>query len=216
MRYRLVFAILSTALLLSAARKTSGTSHGENEDLMITATIYTDPADIKSLVGNDLGGHYIVADVKVEPKYGKEVAIDRDDFILRTDKDGERDHPYEGSQIAGKTALVVGKTAATVSGDTSPDYSGVPVPIGGPVMYPEPGIGIGGGGTYEANKATVKTDSSGNVDPLQKILDSKILPQGKTDKPLAGLLYFPMEKQKLKDLELLYGDKANRISLRFR
>jgi hypothetical protein len=213
---RLGLAVLSATLVLSAAKKTSGSGRGENEDLTITATVYLDAADIKNLLGNDLGGHYIVADVKVEPKYGKEVTIDRDDFILRTDKDGERDHPYEGSQIAGKTALVVGKTTATAA-ETQPDYSGVPVPLGGPLYYPEEGIGIGGGGgTYEANKATVKADSTGKVDPLQTLLDSKILPQKKTDKPVSGLLYFPMEKQKLKDLELLYGDKENRISMRFK
>jgi hypothetical protein len=84
-------------------------------------------------------------------------------------------------------------------------------------MYPQPGIGVGGGGgAADANKATIKTDSSGTIDPLQKLLDDKILPQKKTDKPLTGLLYFPMEKQKLKDLELLYGPKETRISLRFK
>lgn len=216
MRYRLVFAVLASAVLLAAAKKTSGSSHGENEDLVVTATIYSSAEDVKDLLGNDLGGHYIVADVKVEPKYGKTVTIDRDDFILRTDKDGERDHPYEGSQIAGKNALVVGKTTAAPTADSTPDYGNVPTPIGGPLYYPQPGIGIGGGGTYEANKAAVKTDSSGKTDPLQTLLDSKILPQEKTDKPVSGLLYFPMEKQKLKDLELLYGDKEHRISLRFR
>jgi len=216
MRLRVSILIFSLALLVYAAKKTSGTSHGENEDLIVTATIYTDPADIKNLVGNDLGGHYIVADVKVEPKYGKEVSIDRADFILRTDKDGERDHPYEGSQIAGKTSLVVGKTKATVNGDSNPDYSSVPVPIGGPIMYPQTGIGVGGGnGQVDANKASIKNDSSGTVDPLQKLLDEKILPNKKTDKLASGLLYFPMEKQKLKDLELLYGPKETRISLRF-
>jgi hypothetical protein len=217
MLLRLSAVVFLFALILSAAKKTSGSSHGENEDLILTATIYTDAADIKNLIGNDLGGHYIVADVKVEPKYGKEITVDRDDFILRTDKDGERDHPYEGSQIAGKTSLVVGKTKATVSGDSNPDYSNVPVPIGGPIMYPQPGIGVGGGdGTVDANKARIKTDSSGAIDPLQKLLDEKILPNRKTDKPVSGLLYFPMEKQKLKDLELLYGPKETRISLRFR
>jgi hypothetical protein len=47
------------------------------------------------------------------------------------------------------------------------------------------------------------------------MLDEKILPEGKTAKPVTGLLYFPMEKQKLKDLELLYGPKEARVSLRF-
>jgi len=218
MLLRLSFATLSIAFLLSAGpKKTSGSSHGENEDLILTVTIYTDPADVKNLLGDDLGGHFIVADVKVEPKYGKEVSIDRDDFVLRTDRDGERDHPYEGSQIAGKTALVVGKTRAAATADSQPDYSDVPVPLGGPIMYPGAGIGVGGGGgSVEANKAAVKTDSSDSPNPLEKLLDAKILPQKKTDKPVTGLLYFPMEKQKLKDLELLYGPKETRISLRFR
>ncbi len=218
MLLRLSFAILCVAFLLSAKpKKTSGSSHGENEDLMLTVTIHTDPAEIKSLVGNDLGGHFIVADVKVEPKYGKEVSIDRDDFVLRTDKDGERDRPYEGSQIAGRTALVVGKTRAAATADSQPNYNDVPVPIGGPIMYPGAGIGVGGGdGSVVANKAAVKSDAGDSANPLEKLLDEKILPQKKTDKPVSGLLYFPMEKQKLKDLELLYGPKETRISLRFR
>ena len=33
---------------------------------------------------------------------------------------------------------------------------------------------------------------------------------------MSGLLYFGMEKQKMKDLELNYGGKQNRITLRFK
>jgi hypothetical protein len=40
--------------------------------------------------------------------------------------------------------------------------------------------------------------------------------EGKTTRPLSGLLYFAMEKQKMKELELYYGGKENRISLRFK
>jgi len=216
MVYRFAFVFCAAVLILPAAKKTSGSNHGENEDLVLTATVYTDAADIKNLLGDDLGGHYIVAEVKVEPKYGKDITIDRDDFILRTDKDGERDHPYEASQIAGRTALVVGKTKAAPTQESQPDYSDVPVPIGGPLMYPGAGVGIGGGGgAVDANKAAVRKGSSGAPNPLEKTLDEKILPEGKTTKPVTGLLYFPMEKQKLKDLELLYGPKETRISLRF-
>lgn len=221
MYLRFVGAILFGALFLSAGpKKTSGSARGENEDLILTVTLYASPADVQNLLGSDLGGHYIVAEVKVEPKYGKEISVDRDDFVLRTDRDGERDHPYEGSQIAGHTALVVGKTASGSNGaavDSTPTSGGQPYP-GGPVMYPDMGtaIGSGGGGATEVNKASVKTDGSDAPNPLEKTLDDKILPQKKTDKPVSGLLYFPMEKQKLKDLELLYGAKENRISLRFK
>ena len=107
-------ALLLSALVLPAApKKTTGTAKGENEDLILTVTLYIDPAEIKQLVGSDLGGHYFVADVKVEPKYGKEVNIDRDDFLLRTDKDGERATPYAGSQVAGKNVIVLSKRPAT-------------------------------------------------------------------------------------------------------
>ena len=41
-------------------------------------------------------------------------------------------------------------------------------------------------------------------------------PAMKSDKPVTGLLYIPMEKQKMKDLELTYGGKENRITLRFK
>jgi hypothetical protein len=223
MHFRFCYAILFGAVLLSAGpKKTSGSAHGENEDLILTVTLYTDPADIQNLLGSDLGGHYFVADVKVEPKYGKEISIDRDDFVLRTDKDGERDRPYEGSQIAGRTALVVGKTKAGGNGaavDSTPTNGGQPVPAGGPVPYPATGTAIGGGGATgdrDTNKATIRADSGDAPNPLEKTLDDKILPQIKTDKPVSGLLYFPMEKQKLKDLQLLYGSKENRITLRFK
>jgi len=48
------------------------------------------------------------------------------------------------------------------------------------------------------------------------VLDAKILPEKKTDQTVSGLLFFPLEKQKLKDLELIYGGKENRITLRFK
>jgi hypothetical protein len=218
-----VSALVSAALLLPAApRKTSATAKGENEDLILTVTLYLDPADIKQLLGSDLEGHYFVADVKVEPKYGKEIDLDRDDFVLRTDKNGERTTPYVGSQVAGKNVIVVSKTTARGDGgggDTQPNYGGMPgPPMGGPLGYPSDGtmIGTGGGAATEVNKATVKTASDEADNPLEKKLDEKILPQKKTAAPVAGLLYFPMEKQKMKDLELRYGGKENRISLRFK
>jgi hypothetical protein len=203
-RLALLFLILALAVL-TAAKKTVGTARGENEDLILTATIYLDPADVKELIGSDLGGHYIVADVKVEPKYGKDIVIDRDDFTLRTDKDGEKAKPFAGSQIAGDQALVVTEDGAQTR--RTRGFSGIGIGGGG--------IGTGGGDADKGNaKTTMK--SEGDQNPLKKALDAKVLPEGKSDQPVKGLLYFAMEKQKLKDLELLYGGKENRISLRFK
>src|ERR1022692_4578208 len=100
LRASLVLGLVAALLMGSPAKKkTVGTARGENEDLVIEVTIYVDPADGKEVLGDDLGGHFIVAEVKVDTKYGKEIAMDRDDFVLRTDKDGEKAKPFVGSQI---------------------------------------------------------------------------------------------------------------------
>jgi hypothetical protein len=209
-----------SALLTAAPRKTIATSRGENEDLVITVTLYIDPPAVKEIIGSDLDGHYIVGDVKVEPKYGKEVTIDRDDFQLRTDKDGEKAKPFAPSQIAGRGALVISQKGGGGAGmaESGPGY-GMPGPMGGPpVMMPGNGgsIGSGPGAGESTAEARVVNDPHEKENPLLKTLEQKILKEGKTKQPATGLLYFAMEKQKMKDLELTYGGKENRITLRFK
>jgi hypothetical protein len=141
MAARTLALFLLPALLLPAAnKKTVASGRGENEDLVITATLHIDPADIKEMIGDDLGGHYIVAEVKIEPKYGKDIALDRDDFTLRTDKDGEKATPYSGSQIAGRGALIIG-TESRSQGVASPGWTGIKVPV------------VKGGGASQPKKA---------------------------------------------------------------
>lgn len=194
-RLAAIFSAIFSAFLLAAAPKDIPkpipSAQGENEDLILQVKLYTDPETVKQLLGDDLGGHYIVADVRVAPKYGKDVAIDRDDFLLRTDHDGERTHSYVASQVAGSGAMV--KLKSDGKGRSSP---------GGP------------GATITA-QVTVKDQGDKPPNPLEKLLTQRILPEGKSTEPVSGLLYFPMEKQKLKDLELVYGDAGNRIRIRF-
>jgi len=202
---RIFAAVLLAAIPLAAApKKTIATVKGENEDLILTATIYIDPGEIKQLVGSDLEGHFFVVDVRVEPKYGKEIAVDPDDFVLRTNKDGEHSQPYVGSQVAGKNVMTVTstKTAAPRTG----------ISMGGPMG----GIGMGGSGDVDSAKVSVKISNDEKDNPLEKTLDAKMLPRKKTEQPVTGLLYFPMEKQKMKDLELRYGGQENRITLKFK
>jgi len=206
MAVRILAGALLAAMLLSAAKRTIGSGRGENEDLVLTATVYVDPEDIKELLGDTLGGHFIVADVKVEPKYGKEISIDRDDFVMRTDKDGERAKPFVASQIAGREALIVTPSeGAKVSHRPGISIGG----LGG-------GVGAGAGDNQGDPKVTMQNAATAKENPLEKVLADKILTEKKTDKPASGLLYFPLEKQKLRDLELNYGGKENRISLRFK
>jgi len=200
----LALLLLPVLLLMGAAKKTVATAKGENEDLILTVTLYIDPADVKEMVGSDLGGHYIMANVKVDPKYGKDITIDRDDFVLRSNDNGEKATPFAANQIAGRGALVIAQT------EDKPKKHGWS--MGGPVM-------IGSGSTNQDDKdkpAPKMVSDEQDNNPLKKVLESKILPEKKTDQATEGLLFFPMEKQKMKDLELRFGGQENRISLRFR
>ena len=208
MAVRFFVLVLGISFLAAASDKKPHISmaRGENQDLILTVTLYYEPPEVKQLLGNDLGGHFMVGAVKLEPKYGKDIVIDRDDFVLRTDKDGDKSTPFAASQIAGSGAMVLSQTPGP--GAASPGMV-----IGGPlVLRPA-------GSRSKTDKSDGKNSSASNSsgdDALKKLLDEKILPEIKTDQPASGLLYFLMEKQKLKDLELDYGARDNRISLRFK
>jgi hypothetical protein len=208
-----MFRNLGVALLLTTAiwagkPKTTGPFKNSNQDVEVSATVVLDREEIKQLVGSDLDGHYVLVNVTVTPKFGKEIDVRRGDFLLRTDKDGDRSAPYVGSQIAGKGALVVTQKY----GDGT---SGGPQ-FGSPYDVPYYGAGIGGGPTQiTVAEGKVNNGAKGD-DPLVKTLDEKMLQDKKTDAPVSGLLYFPMEKQKQKDLELYYNTPDGRLSIRFR
>lgn len=202
-------AFCGTYASWGAAKKVTAAARGENDDVILNVTVYIDAASVKDALGDDLGGHYIVAQVKVEPKYTKEITIDRDDFILRTDKDGDRTKPMAPSQIAGRASLVL-------TGVQGPGGQGAERSRGWSIG----GMGMGGGGGNGGNTdpANVKAtmENSDQENPLKKLLDAKVLPEKKIEEAVTGFLYFPMENQKMKDLELLYGAKENRIRIRFK
>jgi hypothetical protein len=219
---RVAFALLAAAACLPAAnKKTTAAGRGENQDVLLNITIYADPVSVKDLLGDDLGGHYVVAAVKLQSKYGKEIAVDRDDFVLRTDKDGEKTRPFAPSQIAGRGALVVSRTGrggGVGAEQGGPVIGGIPGTMGGPMRLPGSSGSIGSGGMGDAGGAEAKMDAGNREkdNPLLNVLKDKILPEKRTDAAVEGLLYFPMEKQKIKDLELTYGGRENRITMRFK
>src|SRR4051812_37566278 len=157
-------SLLFASMIAGAAKKTVGAARGENEDVILTVTLYADPEAVKEALGDDLGGHYIVAQVKVEPKYTKEITIDRDDFILRTDKDGDRSKPMAPSQIAGRGSLVL-------TGVQGPGGQGAERSrgwsMGGPIGMGGGGVGAGGGVDPSSVKATMENSEKEN--PLKKL-----------------------------------------------
>jgi hypothetical protein len=211
----LAFFLASALCVPGAAKKTTATARGENDDLILNVTLFIDADAVKQVLGDDLGGHYIVAQVKIEPKYTKEITIDRDDFMLRTDKDGDRTQPMAPNQVAGTGGLVLTRTLGP-GGDGAERSRGWS--IGGMGMGGG-GVGAGGGPENTGVKATVDNggkDSAGKENPLKKLLEAKVLPEKKIEEPITGFLFFPMENQKMKDLELVYGAKANRVRIRFK
>jgi hypothetical protein len=101
------------------------------------------------------------------------------------------------------------------TGVGSPGWSGATGPVirGGGMSK---GGAAGAGSSADSSRPQAKAQNDAQENPLKKALEAKSLPGVKTDKPVTGLLYFPMEKQKMKDLELTYGGKENRITLRFK
>jgi hypothetical protein len=211
MSFRLPALIFLAALFLEAApKRTVVTAHGENQDIILTVTVYSTPEDVKELLGTDLERHYVVGDVKVEPKYGKDIVISHDDFVLRDMEAVEKSTPFEPSQIAGKAALIIVRNEdGTGNQQARPKFGG----IGGMGGASSPGSTNNGPTNV---KAKMQNADEPKDAALEKLLTDKMLPEKKTDQTTSGLLYFALEKVKVKNLQLEYGGKENRITLRFK
>ena len=137
---------------------------------------------------------------------------------MKTDKDGERSTPFAPSQIAGRGAMVIRQTggggATPMHDNDGPIWGGYPGSAGPPHRLG--GDGVGSAGEAPGAEAKTRTGAHEKENPLLGVLKQKELPNANIDKPVSGLLYFPMEKQKVKDLELRYNMSGDKIVMRFR
>jgi len=193
----LLMGLVAATILCGSDKKPPPVRSAENDYVEITATPLADREAVQQALGSDLGGYYIVMDVRLVPKEGRKVAVHLDDFVLKTEKDGSRTTPFVASQIAGRGALVV-----TEEG-TKLDRVGI-----GPVTA----------GKSDVTSSTAKLHSGvgEKQNPLTDVLKQKMLPEKETEVPVSGLLYFPMDKQKAKDLELIYATPEGKLLLRFK
>ena len=212
---RFVLALALAAACQSAA-KSPPEGRASNEAVEIAAKAYTGKDEVKKLLGSELDGVIAVIDVRITPRTGGKLAVFRDDFTLRSDKDGQRSTPFAPSQIAGRDTLLV---------SSAPGGGGLAVQQGGPVWLPPMGgtpRRIGGDGAAVGNSSgeqpsSASLDTGGKQDPLLILLKERVLEDRETSGPLSGLLYFFLEgKHKPKDLELIYRGPAGRLSLRFK
>lgn len=201
----LVTALLS-AILLPAADKKLPIEDASNDQLAISASAILDRDQIKQELGYDLGADILVLRIALRVVSDKPVQVSHDDFLLISDKDGQRSEPYEPGQIAGADSLTVTPTGMRKSGMRPGIMLGG---LGG-------GIGTGSSSTPSPDvKVEAKHDDTPN--PLLAVLNEKILPEKEITDKLSGLLYFQIVgKVKPKDLELHYKGPAGRMALRFK
>ena len=202
--------------ILQGAQKKPVEGQASNDLLTITAKPYLDKQDIKQLLGTELEDTIVVFEIRLVPKPGTKLAVSRDDFELRSDKNGQHSTPFAPSQIAGSSVLVVystgggGSAASQGAGPVwGPPMGGRPQRIGGDGAT----VGNSGGGTETAAQTGGKTKEN----PLLALLEAKVPPEKEITEPLSGLLYFYLEgKHKPKDVELFYRGPAGKLSLRFK
>jgi hypothetical protein len=183
--------LCAVAGLLGAADKRLAAGQAENDTLRISATVL-DAAHLRNTVGSDLGDHYVAVEVTITPKGSEPLVVSLNDFILRSQASGEHSGPLVASQILGAGELVVSRTYANRSGPGEPRL-------------------------IEGTKVELKNDAQ---DAASKALEEKlketILAEKTTTGPYSGLLFFPLEKEKPKNLALSYSGPKGKLRVEFK
>jgi hypothetical protein len=201
-------ALLSVALLPAADKKLP-IEDTTNDQLAISAIAIIDRDQIKQELGYDLGADIVVVRVALRVVSDKPVQVSRDDFLLISDKDGQRSEPFEPGQIAGADSLTVTPNGMRKGGTGRSGLGGISLG----------GIGIGTGNSKATESPDVKVEAKRDdtPNPLLAVLNEKILPEKEITDKISGLLYFQIVgKVKPKDLELHYKGPAGRMALRFK
>jgi hypothetical protein len=185
----LSLSALAVCAVLCAADKKSPRGQADDESVTITATVLS-PEQLRDAVGSDFDNNYTVLEVRLSPKGTMPYLVHLDDFILRSESSGEHSGPFSvASQIAGAGALVVEQK-----------YGNRPN-----VNSPRP---------IEGTKVEMKDDVK--ADPALDALKKKMLSEKTISEPVSGLLFFPLAKEKPKNLILSYKTPQSKLRLSFK
>jgi hypothetical protein len=172
----------------TAGEKKAPQGHAEDDGVAITATVVS-AEQVKQMFGTDFDNNYTVLDVTVAPKGGKPYAVRLDDFILRSESSLDHSGPLAAAQIAGAGAVIVDRKYGNRQ---SPDS---PRPIEGTDIH-------------------IQDDATAG--PAFAALKKNILVEKSTAEPESGLLFFPLSKEKPKNLVLSYKSPVSRLRLTFK
>jgi hypothetical protein len=198
--------IISIALLFcavaSARDKKLPSGEASNEAVAVTATALN-ADELQQIFGSNFDNSYVVIEVTLTPKGGKPLDVSLDDFMLRSDQTTAHSGPLAASQIAGTETLIVHQTAPqTRSGGFSGGFGGI--------------MTGGGGAPPPPPKSKGEIKNSDSRDPMLDVLKRKILPEKPIEETVTGLLFFPLEKEKIKNLTLIYTTPPGKLRIRFK
>lgn len=184
--------IVSIALLLCAgvpaADKKPPQGTVQDESVAITATIL-DAEHLRQAVGSDFNGQYTVLDVRVTPKGGMPLDLRLDNFILRSESDGDHSGPLIAGQIAGSGEVIVTRKYAPKSSPDNPNL---------------------------IEGTTVELKEVPPQDAILEALKKNILAEKVTAESVSGLLFFPLEKEKPKNLVLSCTTPRGKLRMQFK
>jgi hypothetical protein len=173
---------------LRAGEKKIPQAHGENDSVAITAT-FVGLDEVQQMFGSDFDKSYTVLDVTITPRGADPYVVSLNDFILRSESSLEHSGPMAAGQIAGAGEVVVQRTYGNRANVDSPR------PLAG-------------------TKLDMKDDAKAN--PAFDELKKKILVEKNITAPESGLLFFPLPKEKPKNLVLSYTSPAGKLRMTFK
>jgi hypothetical protein len=127
--------------------------------------------------------------VNIEPHGDKPYVVSLNDFVLRSESSLEHSGPMAAGQIAGAGEVVVQRTYGNRANVDSPR------PLAG-------------------TKLEMKDDAKAN--PAFEELKKRILVEKNITAPESGLLFFPLPKEKPKNLVLSYTSPAGKLRMTFK
>jgi hypothetical protein len=185
---RIASAALLLCTVLPAADKKPPQGRVEDESVSIAATIL-DAEHIRQAIGDDFNGQYTVLEVRVTPKGGMPLDVRLDNFILRSESDGDHSAPLIAGQIAGSGELVVKRKYAAKSSPGNPNL---------------------------IEGTTVEVKDAPAQDGVLEALKKNILVEKVTADPVSGWLFFPLEKEKPKNLVLSCTTPKGKLRMQFK
>lgn len=224
MRLTYLLGFCAAALIAAPPSDTLVEGKAQDSQVALEVKLNLDREQAKKVVGVDPGENIVVLEVQVTPAAGKKVDISWDDFLIRSDRDGQRATAMHPAQIAGDTVLVI-KNRGGTQGEAMSErrripygVPGIPGSGGPPATLPGDSPPVSGSATADTSRAdaSIEGGDTRKANPLLEALTKKVLPEGETDKPVKGLLYFVMEgKLRPKDVEFVYRRTPPRLSIRF-